>query len=66
MSAGTCRHCGYAPVGKDAIWCPNCQGTYPNPSRTASCANRLLVLMGIGFALFFGLIIVALIMAATG
>lgn len=66
MSTGKCRHCGYSPVGQDATWCPKCEGTYPNPSRTSSCINRLLVIMVVAFFLFFGLIVIGLIMSVMG
>lgn len=62
MSTGTCRHCGHSPVGQDAIWCPNCRGTYPNASRTTGCVTRLLaVVVAAGFLIFAGLVIALII-----
>jgi hypothetical protein len=49
MSTGSCRHCGYRPVGTGAPICPSCGGTYPN----LNWLREILI----------GLVVIALIVA---
>lgn len=66
MSVGRCRHCGYSPVGQDAIWCPECAGAYPNMSPTNSCITRLVTILAISFFVVLGLIILVIVIGAIG
>lgn len=47
---GNCRRCGYVPVARGAIVCPQCGVMNPNPSFVSKWFSRLLVLVAIGVA----------------
>jgi hypothetical protein len=66
LSGGKCRYCGYAPVGQSAMFCPNCNGTYPNPSRAVKWGNRLLAGLVMGFFVVLGIILLGILVAVLG
>lgn len=57
MRTGSCRHCGYAPVAKNAPFCPECGGAHPHP--TASRWGSFFVVLG--FAVVMLVVLLALI-----
>jgi RNA polymerase subunit RPABC4/transcription elongation factor Spt4 len=44
---GDCKRCGYFPVARGAIVCPQCGVVSPNPSFVGKWFNRLLVVVAI-------------------
>ena len=58
---GVCRTCGYGPVAKNALVCPNCSKYNPAPGFITKWLGRIITLVIIVF-----IVAVVLAVASSG